>query len=114
HPRPRDIRRRRPMPFAKPLRLTLTTARPSALSLVDALADYLFDVPSMRRLALPFTLALVLALPQAAGAAVRQIIRGAGFGHGVGMSQYGAYGYARHGYDYKQILAHYYTGTDLS
>jgi stage II sporulation protein D len=68
----------------------------------------------MRRLAIPFTLIALLALPQAAGARVRQIIRGAGFGHGIGMSQYGAYGYAKHGYDYKQILAHYYQGTDLS
>ncbi|HEY2602407.1 MAG TPA: SpoIID/LytB domain-containing protein [Thermoleophilaceae bacterium] len=68
----------------------------------------------MRRLALPFTLIALLALPQAAGAAVRQIIRGAGFGHGIGMSQYGAYGYAQHGYSYQQILAHYYQGTNLS
>jgi stage II sporulation protein D len=68
----------------------------------------------MRRLALLFTLSALLALPQVAGAAVRQIIRGAGFGHGVGMSQYGAYGYARHGYDYKFILGHYYQGSDLS
>src|SRR5690242_6072023 len=41
-------------------------------------------------------------------------IRGAGFGHGIGMSQYGAYGYALHGVDYATILKHYYTGTDLS
>ena len=68
----------------------------------------------MRRLALPLTLFALLAVPQAATAATRQIIRGAGFGHGIGMSQYGAYGYAKHGYDYKQILAHYYQGTDLS
>ena len=67
----------------------------------------------MRRLTLPLLL-LLFALPQAADAATRQIIRGAGFGHGVGMSQYGAYGYARHGYDYRQILAHYYQGTSLS
>src|SRR3954453_19969638 len=68
----------------------------------------------MRRLALPIRFSALLFLPQAAGAAVRQIIRGAGFGHGIGMSQYGAYGFAKHGYDYKQILAHYYQGTDLS
>jgi stage II sporulation protein D len=68
----------------------------------------------MRRLALPFTLIALLTLPQAASAAVRQIIRGAGFGHGIGMSQYGAYGFAKHGFDYKQILAHYYQGTDLT
>ncbi len=41
------------------------------------------------------------------------VIEGAGNGHGVGMSQEGAYGYARHGLSYQQILAHYYTGTSL-
>ncbi len=40
-------------------------------------------------------------------------IRGGGYGHGIGMSQYGTYGYALHGWTYRQILAHYYTGTDL-
>src|SRR3954467_11552611 len=39
------------------------------------------------------------------------VVKGAGFGHGVGMSQYGAYGYAKHGTKYDAILAHYYTGT---
>jgi stage II sporulation protein D len=37
-----------------------------------------------------------------------------GFGHGVGMSQYGAMVMAREGADYRQILAHYYPGTVLS
>ncbi|MCW2989518.1 MAG: SpoIID/LytB protein [Solirubrobacterales bacterium] len=46
--------------------------------------------------------------------ASRFVINGAGFGHGVGMSQYGAYGYAKHGKDYRFILAHYFTGTALS
>jgi stage II sporulation protein D len=41
------------------------------------------------------------------------IIRGGGNGHGVGMSQYGAYGYALHGKSYRFILAHYYQGTSL-
>jgi SpoIID/LytB domain protein len=41
------------------------------------------------------------------------VIDGAGDGHGVGMSQEGARGYAEHGYSYGQILAHYYTGTAL-
>lgn len=36
-----------------------------------------------------------------------------GSGHGVGMSQYGAAGLADKGYTYKEILAHYYTGTDV-
>jgi stage II sporulation protein D len=59
-------------------------------------------------------LALLLLFAASAQAATRQIIRGAGFGHGIGMSQYGAYGYARHGVGYEQILAHYYRGTTLS
>ncbi len=37
-----------------------------------------------------------------------------GFGHGVGMSQTGADYMARTGYTYEQIVAHYYTGTELS
>jgi stage II sporulation protein D len=48
-----------------------------------------------------------------ASAASRMTIRGAGFGHGVGMSQYGAMGFAKQGATYDQILAHYYTGTAL-
>ena len=41
------------------------------------------------------------------------VIDGAGDGHGVGMSQEGAFGYAEHGFSYSAILAHYYTGTAL-
>jgi stage II sporulation protein D len=40
-------------------------------------------------------------------------IRGAGWGHGWGMSQYGAYGAARKGLSWKQILTFYYRGTQL-
>jgi stage II sporulation protein D len=52
------------------------------------------------------------ALPAGASAA-KWIIRGHGFGHGVGMSQYGAYGYAKHGRDYRSILRHYYRHTRI-
>src|SRR3954466_813967 len=41
-------------------------------------------------------------------------IAGSGWGHGWGMSQYGAYGAARKGLSWKQILAFYYRGTQLS
>jgi stage II sporulation protein D len=60
-------------------------------------------------------LAVLLVLPGAAAAKTKSTltIRGAGFGHGVGMSQYGALGYAEHGWSAAQILAHYYTGTQL-
>lgn len=36
-----------------------------------------------------------------------------GYGHGVGMSQYGANGMAKHGYSYTQILKHYYPGVTI-
>lgn len=36
-----------------------------------------------------------------------------GYGHGVGMSQYGANGMAKQGYNYNQILKHYYTGVNI-
>ncbi len=38
------------------------------------------------------------------------LVIGKGYGHGVGMSQYGAIEMAREGYNYKQILKHYYKG----
>jgi stage II sporulation protein D len=56
----------------------------------------------------------VLALASPAHATSELFIRGAGYGHGVGMSQYGAYGYALTGSGYRAILAHYYTGTSLA
>ena len=37
-----------------------------------------------------------------------------GYGHGVGMSQYGANGMANAGYSYKDILSHYYPGTTIT
>ena len=55
-----------------------------------------------------------VAVPAVAPAATTFVIRGAGYGHGVGMSQYGTYGFAKRGRAYDEILAHYYTGTELS
>ena len=40
-------------------------------------------------------------------------VSGRGWGHGVGLSQWGAYGQAKAGRTYDQILAHYYFGTKL-
>lgn len=41
------------------------------------------------------------------------VINTKGYGHGVGMSQYGAEGMARAGYTYDQILKYYYTGVEI-
>jgi stage II sporulation protein D len=68
----------------------------------------------MRKPAILISLSVLLAFAPVASAASTFQISGGGFGHGIGMSQYGAYGYALHGEDYQFILAHYYQGTTLS
>ncbi len=42
------------------------------------------------------------------------VFNGRGWGHGVGMCQVGAYGLAKQGYTYDQILKAYYTGIELT
>jgi stage II sporulation protein D len=54
-----------------------------------------------------------LVVPGVARGATVFLLDGGGWGHGVGMSQWGAEGYARHGYGYRNILAHYYPHTVL-
>ena len=68
----------------------------------------------MRALAVGLSMAATLALAGTASAASTTLyVSGGGYGHGIGMSQYGAYGYALHGWTYQQILGHYYTGTAI-
>jgi stage II sporulation protein D len=55
-----------------------------------------------------------LALPALARGSTVFFVNGGGWGHGVGMSQWGAEGFALHGYGYRQILAHYYPHTQLT
>jgi stage II sporulation protein D len=81
--------------------------------------------PMLRR-ALIF--ATVFALVATAGAGARPLatarakaappvsaffVSGRGWGHGIGMSQWGAYGFAQRGVTYDQIVTHYYRGTTL-
>ena len=54
------------------------------------------------------------ASPQATSFPSSITIAGHGWGHGRGMGQFGALGYANQGWTYQQILAHYYGGTTLS
>jgi SpoIID/LytB domain protein len=61
----------------------------------------------------PATVLAALALPASGVAGTVFLLDGRGWGHGVGMSQWGAEGYARHGYDYRRILAHYYPHTHI-
>jgi len=55
-----------------------------------------------------------LAKTQDAGGRLSRVtIHGAGFGHGVGMCQMGAYMMGVQGFNYRQILAHYYQGVAI-
>src|SRR3954452_16894891 len=67
----------------------------------------------MRRI-LAVTVLAFVCVPASALAATSWTIKGAGWGHGIGMSQYGAQGQAQIGRNYQQILEHYYTGTVVS
>ncbi len=69
----------------------------------------------MRKVALAYILiALAALLPLPASAAGNDVVfTGSGWGHGVGMSQYGAYGMALQGSTASQILAQYYPTTQL-
>ena len=67
---------------------------------------------------LPVTLSYVLqgqSGPTSVSAqAVSFVFDGSGWGHGVGMSQWGARGMAEQGYTYQNILLHYYQGVELT
>jgi stage II sporulation protein D len=67
----------------------------------------------MRRLFSLLVLAVGLALPGQALGEPTFVFRGHGWGHGIGMAQWGAYGFAQNGWTYADILAHYYQGTEL-
>jgi stage II sporulation protein D len=69
-----------------------------------------------RSLAVIAVVALCLVGSSASGTAASPtafVLAGGGWGHGVGMSQWGAFGQAKAGRDYRTILAHYYPGTTL-
>ena len=60
-----------------------------------------------------FLLAVAFCVPAPAAAGTLFVIDGRGWGHGVGMSQYGAQGFAQAGWGYERILKHFYRGTQV-
>lgn len=78
------------------------------LSVSTSSGDLRLRVPAvsrfLRSLGLPSTLATLSGWT----------FSGHGSGHGVGMSQWGARGFAKHGWNYREILAYYYPHTVLT
>ena len=69
--------------------------------------------PRLRASLVAAAVASLAMLAPSAASAKKWVVKGAGFGHGTGMSQYGAKGFAARGTPYSSILGHYYTGTTL-
>ena len=72
----------------------------------------------MRRLVVIAIIAVAAASAAAVSGAPKPpeaafVLAGGGWGHGVGMSQWGAFGQAKAGRDYRSILGHYYRGTEI-
>ena len=67
----------------------------------------------MRRISFLVAVFAALAFTSSAATSTLFVLRGKGWGHGIGMSQWGAQGFAQHGSTHQQILAHYYRGTTL-
>jgi stage II sporulation protein D len=69
----------------------------------------------MRTLAQVLTVAILVGVlaPGPAHAVTKVRVRGGGWGHGIGMSQYGAFGRARKGQGATRILEHYYTRANV-
>jgi stage II sporulation protein D len=89
------------------------TIRPQAQA-PARLPPLAFGARGMPRALLAIPLAFVaLAAASPAGAEPVFVVSGHGWGHGVGLSQWGARGYAERGWRYDRILAHYYPGTRL-
>jgi SpoIID/LytB domain protein len=76
-------------------------------------------MPMVSRMRHPRTLVVLAVLlcglvaSPPAGATTLFTLTGHGWGHGIGMSQYGALGFAQRGYNWKQIIKHYYTGVTI-
>ena len=85
------------------------TARVNGISVMSASGIAPYSGAEMCLMGGELQVAVISTPPQSDG----YIFSGRGWGHLVGMSQNGANGMAAAGFDYQQILTHYYTGTEI-
>ncbi|HCJ56194.1 MAG TPA: hypothetical protein DHV55_01475 [Clostridiaceae bacterium] len=87
---------------------SIRVKRPQGLHIISASGQATIE-PSSKKISIKglFDVQQYNIMPQT------YILNGKGWGHGVGMSQYGAKGMADSGYSFIEILEHYYTGTKV-
>jgi stage II sporulation protein D len=110
-----EISRRLGVPGARDVAVLRRGVSGRALAVALMTTNGPKEFPSMafrRALDLPDTLFVAVRSRTASGPAIRFL--GRGWGHGVGMCQNGAYGLARGGASYAEILKTYYTGVEVS
>jgi len=89
----------------------MSSGRVSRVSLVEGEASVSMPAPMFRRAIGTGTVRSAFFEVEASAEVLT--LRGRGFGHGVGMCQWGAHGLAAEGRDHLAILAHYYAGTTI-
>jgi stage II sporulation protein D len=97
------------------LRRALLVAVALLLAFAGAASAYLSSTPQTTGATTTSTTAPTTTTPPPTIVAARAalVLNGHGWGHGVGMSQWGANGFAQHGWTFDRILAYYYRGTTL-
>jgi stage II sporulation protein D len=109
-----DIGRRLGIPAVRAVRVLRrgVSGRALAVAVISAAGTReIAGLPFRRALDLPDTLFVVVSGGDAGRSSLRFV--GRGWGHGVGMCQNGAYGLARGGASYVEILKTYYTGVEV-
>ncbi len=104
-----DLRVGKTTPTGRVAELVVTTSGGDITVPYGRVRDVLRPAPDRQLLSNLFQ----LHVERQGGELVRVVASGAGYGHGVGMCQFGAVGRARAGWDFRRILAVYYPGTKV-
>jgi stage II sporulation protein D len=104
-----DLRVSKTTPTGRVAELVVTTTGGDIVVPLARVREVLRPAPDRQLLSTLFQ----LQVERQGGELVRVVAAGAGYGHGVGMCQFGAVGRARAGWDFRRILAAYYPGTKV-
>ena len=101
-------------PVKLPLRRVTATARPgSRIERITASAARQRGARPPLLVAPPPVLVSKTSVRRWSAGGLQLLVKGQGYGHGVGMSQWGAHGLAEQGAHFRSILRHYYRGAEV-